>query len=126
MLTNFDRYISKAQKLIYKPQCRYKHFTFITNGNYIASIGVNNKYKTHPIANKYGHRFFSVHSEINAISKFPYNIQYLRKFSLINIRLNKKGELRLSKPCLSCAKLICELKITNVFFSNNYGTFEKF
>ena len=107
-----------------KPDSKYKHFSFIIYGQTIFSIGVNNTTKTHPLAHKYGHRFASTHSEINALARFPYAIRLLRNYDMINIRLTKKGVVRLSKPCIHCQQLLMAFNIHNIYYSTNTGSFE--
>ena len=107
-----------------KPDSKYKHFSFIVDGQTIFSIGFNNTTKTHPLAQKYGHRFASTHSEINALAKFPYAIRLLRNYDMVNVRLNKNGVVRLAKPCIHCQQLLMAFNISNIYYSTNAGSFE--
>lgn len=120
---NFSNLVNQARKKLHKSNSpRYKHFTFIvTNSGYIASYGINNIKKTHPLAKKYGHRFFSTHSEINAIAKFPYTLRNLKNYSIINIRLDRYGCLKLAKPCIHCQALLHTLQIKKIIYSTNNG-----
>jgi len=122
---NTDQLIQESRKRIHRSNSRFKHFTFIIVGkSVIACIGINNKSKTHPLAKKYDHRFHSTHSEINAIAKFPYPISYLKECIIVNIRLNKRGEIRLAKPCLPCQRLLKAFHVKNIYYSTNHETFE--
>ena len=123
-MTNFDKLVDVARLMLDKPNSKYKHFSFIVYENIIFSIGFNNTTKTHPLAHKYGHRFASTHSEINALAKFPYAIRHLRKYDMVNIRLNKKGDIRLSKPCMPCQNLLVTFAIHNIYYSTNCENFE--
>jgi tRNA(Arg) A34 adenosine deaminase TadA len=98
---------------------RYKHFSFILHKKRIVSVGWNNTNKSHPIAKKYGHRFNSRHSEVHAVSKFPYRIKKLRDCVIVNIRLTKKGKIAISKPCRFCQQFLAEIRIKEVWFTND-------
>lgn len=96
---------------------RCKHFSFLLRKNKILSVGVNQQYKTHPLAAKYGHRFSSIHSEVHAISNWKHS---LHECILLNIRLDKWGNLRYSEPCPYCKKFLNDLNIPCVY-SKDYG-----
>lgn len=122
---NTQKLINKSRHLINIPNSRYKHFTFIlSKNNKIVSIGINNIKKTHPLAKKYNHRFYSTHSEISALAKFPYPLKTLPLYNIINIRLNKKGELRLAKPCNHCQALLQAFGVKQIYYSTSNNTFE--
>jgi deoxycytidylate deaminase len=116
-LPNFNKLVQKAQSLIHLNPCSYKHFSFLLKRNKVISWGLNQSYKTHPLAQKYGTRFSSIHSELGAILAFPYKPALLKDCKLVNIRLSGEGELRLSKPCKSCAKLLDFFGISEIFYS---------
>ena len=121
---NFNKFVELSRRMIDRPDSKYKHFSFIVCGQTIFSIGVNNTTKTHPLAQKYGHRFASTHSEINALGRFPYAIRLLRNYDMVNVRLNKKGIVRLAKPCIHCQQLLMAFHIQNIYYSTNSGDFE--
>ncbi len=109
------------------------HLSFLIYKNRIISIGQNSK-KTHPInlRNKKISRegidistFKGVCSEWSAISKLK-NLTNIpaHKCSLINIRINKNNEIRMSRPCCSCIKLLSFFDISRVYYSNEKGEFE--
>lgn len=113
---------AKSFKLISKPTCNFKHFAFILKRNRILSYGYNSS-KTNPLSFKYGYRFNQSHAELAAILKFPYEPELLRKCTLVNIRVNVRGELRLSKPCKFCLNLLRLFDLKHVLYSNSLNTF---
>lgn len=113
---------------------RNLHLSFLIYKGGIISIGQNSK-KTHPInlknrkINKNGvdiSNFKGICSEWSAISKLK-NLTNIpaHKCSLINIRINKNNEIKMSRPCNGCLKLIAFFNINNVFYSNEKGSFER-
>lgn len=44
-----------------------------------------------------------------------------KDFEMINIRLNKKGEIRLSKPCKPCFELMSALGCRYFYYSSEVG-----
>ncbi len=92
-----------------------KHFSFIIDKNKILSFGVNNGFKTHPMAKYLGYRYNCIHSELDAILNFRH--KNIEKYSLLNIRIGRdKISIRNSKPCDLCQKLIEKTKIKKVYF----------
>jgi len=58
----------------------------------------------------------SVHAEVDAIINAKTN---LKGCNLFVVRINRKDEFRLSKPCLECQKYMNHVGIKNVFYSIN-------
>lgn len=96
----------------------FRHITILTNkkGN-ILSFGVNG-HKTHPLTRIHGYRNESIHSELDAYLKIRH---FEFEFNLINFRLNKKLELRNSKPCECCMNWISSSKVLDIFYSTDKG-----
>jgi deoxycytidylate deaminase len=67
--------------------------------------------KLHPKFQRYP---FSVHAEVLAIINAKRD---LRGTSLLVVRINKKNQFRLSKPCKDCMKYIEYVKIKNIFYT---------
>lgn len=113
---------------------RNLHLSFLIYKNRIISIGQNSK-KTHPInlrnrkISKDGIDISSFRgscSEWNALLRLK-NLTNIpaRKCSLVNIRINKNNEIRMSRPCYSCLRLLAFYDITDVCYSNERGGFER-
>lgn len=105
---------------------RPKHATFILKAGKIICVGFNQKHKTHPWAVKYGHKFGRVHSELNALLHFPFAINHLKDFTLVNLRILKDGKLSVSKPCIACQYMLSVLKPKRIYYTNVYGMLEEF
>lgn len=115
------------------PEMRCNHFSFILYKNRIISIGHNCR-KTHPINLKNkklcartgrdisGEKFTC--SEFDAINKLRKltNID-TKKCTLINIRYNRKQEIALSKPCMSCENLLRYFNFKKVIWTDNHGNY---
>jgi deoxycytidylate deaminase len=96
-----------------------RHFTIISNGATICTIGLNFKAKTHPLAKRYKHRFYAIHSELHAISRFPYPPTILDEYDFFNVRLNSKLEVLLAKPCLQCQKMLKAFGVDRIYWTTN-------
>jgi deoxycytidylate deaminase len=106
-----------------------RHISFIVKRNKILSVGLNNSSKTHPLSQKYGHRFASIHSELDAIL-IARSLSDFNGSTLINIRLSSlsfhkkynRPILRSSKPCGSCMRILAaHPEIKKVYFTNDDG-----
>ena len=109
------------------------HFTFAVSKGKILSIGQNNPRKTHPrnllrpyldreggnISNQVG-----VHSELSCILKMGHDC--CGGISFFNVRVDKNGLIRNSRPCHGCQHLLRSVRFRRVFFTNNAGQFEEF
>ncbi len=85
-------------------------------GRTIISTGHNQIRSVRSITKKFIKWPNSIHAEINAIIKSKVS---LKGKSILVIRINKKGNLRLAKPCQHCQMYIDHVGITNVFYSTN-------
>jgi hypothetical protein len=75
-----------------------KHISMILHRGRVEAIG-SNQTKTHPEAVKHGYLFGEMHSELNAFLKLG---DRKRGLSLFNIRFNRFGQMRMSRPCVRC------------------------
>lgn len=115
-----------ANNLIHLPDARSKHFSFIVERNCILSVGWNKSFKTHPLAKRYGHRFSSIHSELDAIKNFPYAPASLIYYKFVNLRIMGDGSVGLSKPCVHCQELLAKFGIEQIYYSDHDGNFHEF
>ncbi len=120
-----NKLVKKAKVFHDMPEGAFKHFSFIMDGSRPLSFGWNQTRKTHPKSNKYGYRFNNIHSEFDALLNYLKNhaVEHLHRYTMVNIRLNKAMELRLSKPCSICDRLLDAFRIGNVIYSTNKGGF---
>ena len=99
----------------------HRHYTFIFRRNKLLSVG-HNSTLTHPLAQRFG--CLAIHAELKAIQLLD-NKEILPKCKVINVRINKRGQFRLSSPCQSCCKLLSYLGVQQVYYSTSQGRYEK-
>lgn len=75
--------------------------------------------KTDPLAAKFGQRFNSVHSEIDALKALGREIVNLSKYTIINVRVSRSNELVLAAPCQPCLKLLNFFGAKEIWYSDN-------
>lgn len=99
----------------------FPHWSFVVVDSKIISTGVNQK--TSPP------KYFGYHNLIDPtfIPKYHSELRAIKKakiknsFSLINVRLNKFGEIKNSMPCLKCKNILIEFNCKTVFYSTELG-----
>jgi hypothetical protein len=115
------------EKLPLHPQLEYfPHYTFIVQNNHIVDWATNLSqnppvhygYKNNSLDPDYRPK---VHSEIAAYKKAKGIMDKNQGFEIINIRLNKHKEIRLSKPCFCCFEILCELGCQKFYYSSELG-----
>lgn len=109
--------ILKDHALKNEPVRSSRHASAITYKKKVLAVG-RNSYKTHPIMLTYGRNEESLylHAEIDAIVKTInlHGSEILKECTLWVLRINKKGELASSCPCLGCRKAIDAFGIKNL------------
>lgn len=106
--------ISLAVDEAKKSECHVRVGCIIFDKKRILSSGFNemrNHKKLHP---RFQSWKGSVHAEVNTILKAKTD---LSNSCLIVVRINRKNELRLSKPCRDCMKYIEYVGIKKIFYS---------
>uniref|UniRef100_A0A6M3LX63 Putative CMP/dCMP deaminase zinc-binding n=1 Tax=viral metagenome TaxID=1070528 RepID=A0A6M3LX63_9ZZZZ len=125
-LMNFQKLVKLSYSMLDLPDSKYKHFSFILSKNKILSVGYNLGFKSHPLAKQYGYRFNAIHSELKAIQNFPYPPANLSKCKIVNIRIMANNNLGMSRPCFYCSKLLNDFNLTEIWYTNRQGKFEKY
>jgi len=104
------------------------HYAFIVQHNQIVEWATNGRLEP-PL--HYG--YHSSKNDITFVPKFHAEIWAYKRargiledgfFEIINIRLNKLGKLRLSKPCRPCFELLSAVGCKNFYFSSEVGFLE--
>lgn len=110
-----------------KTRNKFFHFAFGFKKNKLLAIGQNNPEKTHTNAYRIAKKFNIntpypyPHAEIDLIARL-WNKYYINSdLSIVVLRLNKCGQLRNSKPCPQCKKIISALDITKIYWSTENG-----
>lgn len=104
----------------------FMHWTFLIRNNKIISKGVNRdcepcrKYGYHAAAPAGETRNFKPkwHSELDSVKGCRDN---LAGAVVVNVRLNKQGEQRLSMPCTACRNLLNVVNVSKVIFTTEFG-----
>lgn len=85
------------------------------NGGRIISVGYNQIHtmakKLHP---KYQNYKGNIHAEVDCILNARTD---LIGYSILIVRINKKNELRLAKPCINCLVYLSKVRIKKIYFS---------
>ena len=98
------------------------HVAVIFQRNKILSIG-QNSFKTHPIAKKYGHKGCCTHAEASAIIR--HGIEDCTGLNMAVLRIDRRNNLTISKPCSSCRQLLGDCNLRNIYYTNKKGEWEK-
>jgi hypothetical protein len=101
----------------------FKHYSFVIQNNKIIEIGMNRKIKP-PVWLGY-HNLSGRHAEVDVYQKAKGIIDPSKSFEVVNIRLNKRGELRDSAPCKFCSKFLQYVGCQTVYFSMSTGGIAK-
>lgn len=119
-----EAYRIACSKLADHPERQhYAHFTFIVRDNQIVEWATNNAHippKHYGYASRIKGAMTKTHSEIMAYRRAR-RILGKRSFQMINIRLNRSYQLRLSKPCVCCHAIMKEMGCTKVYYSSEVG-----
>lgn len=126
---SLDIALSLLPKAKYARQTKNKffHFAFGYKKNKLLAIGQNNPEKTHPQALIFAKRFNTdpehpyLHAETDLISRLWGKYYIDNSLKIVVIRLNKRGELRCSRPCEKCSHVLNALGITKIWWSENNG-----
>jgi hypothetical protein len=102
-------------------QSGFMHYTFVIQNKKIIKWATNNGVKC-DLAPKLGYpKHSKIHSEPAAWKKAKGLVNRRRPFQIINIRLNRKGQMRNSKPCWYCACFLDSLNCNEVWYTTNLG-----
>jgi hypothetical protein len=122
----FKKIIKMSNDLAEFTEESQEHFSFLVIRNKIVCYGKNKKYRTDPMSHKMNCRFSAIHSEWAAIKAFPYPLKELKKFDLLNVRLNRNRNIMLAKPCKNCQEMLSIFEPASIWFTNRQGEFETF
>ncbi len=118
-----DTSIKIATKLNVYAEKSHRHFAFLFLRNKLLSIGQNNMATTSGVAHKFGKRFGGkppefpfLHAEIDAIAKLWGETYVSKRMRLVSLRLDKHGEILVSKPCKNCSLVLDVLGPAVIYF----------
>jgi deoxycytidylate deaminase len=111
---------------------RCYHYAAAFDGNKMICFTKNNPIKTNARAYRIGEQFNLpkykefpfVHAESHLISKLldMYNT-IDPNWSIVVMRINRKGLILGSKPCENCGKLLNAVGLNTIYYSNDDGSF---
>lgn len=110
---------------------RTYHFCFLYRKNQLLAIGVN-KYKegrkTLRVAQlthvEHFRKYKYAHAEVDAIGKLLGRQMIDSSIKCVVIRVNRFGQLKMSKPCKNCREVLLAFGINKVWWSNQNGGIE--
>lgn len=111
--------LAREKTKSHNKKVRHRHFSFVIQGKKILARGVNipsNPPKELGFSNHQG-----IHSEIDAYRKAKGILDHEKSFTIVNIRINKRGILRNSMPCKQCYDFLKYCGAHVIYFSTNYG-----
>ncbi|MEX0469937.1 hypothetical protein V6X73_09380 [Spiribacter sp. 390] len=119
-----EDYIDKVIDYAKQSEAKFRHAAIcLDKKGQIVSWATNSR-KTHPMQAEYARRTgkdqkVSLHAEIAALIRARDDIE-----TVVVARINKRCELRNSKPCPICRLALEEAQVNEVWFSTDKG-FEK-
>ena len=113
-----ETYMPIAKPLSMAMERQKKHISLIIYKRKIIAVG-QNIFKTHPDTLRLGYRTADMHSELDAYRKVPRQFKN-KKLTLINVRMNADGELRMSRPCIVCSGWCVEV-FDKIYYTDNEG-----
>jgi len=116
--TVIENFIPIAKPISMALNRQKKHASLIIYKRKIIAIG-QNIFKTHPDTIRLGYKFGEMHSELDAFRKVPKKFRN-KKLILVNVRFNRFGEFRNSKPCPVCSKWCSEI-FHKIYYTTNDG-----
>jgi hypothetical protein len=101
------------------PMDKFRHFTFIIQDNKVVGWGINRFGEAPP---GFGYDENSeIHSEVDAFRRCRSKVNINRPFKVVNIRLSKEGDRRMSRPCSCCNGFLETMGADDVYFTTESG-----
>jgi len=136
-MVNFSKIINTTIKKAYrnwKPcrAIRTYHYCAAFDRTKLICFAQNNPIKTHTGAYRIGEdynlpkykEFPYYHSESRLISKLLDTYNTIDpNWSIVVMRINRKGLILGSKPCENCSKLLNSVGLTDIYYSTDDGNF---
>ena len=114
------------------PLIRCYHYAAAFDGNKMICFSQNNPIKTHARAYRIGEKFNLpkykefpfVHAESHLISKLLDRYNTIdSNWSIVVMRINRKGIILGSKPCENCEKILSAVGLNTIYYSNDNASF---
>lgn len=123
ILSRFEDISHALVEQVHGREHPFRHFAFLFNKNKIISIGWN-KFKQHPASLKHGYRKDAgIHAELDSV--LAAKLDDYSRIDMAVLRIGRRGNLTMSKPCVYCENLIDHLGIRRVWFTNETGEWQR-
>lgn len=107
---------------------RCAHFAFLVKKSRIMHMG-QNSCKTHPKTLEYNYDNYNdnlcrIHAEFNVLVRgsIKEKTEDLSHYELINIRIDRKGNINNGRPCPGCRHVAQQFGIKHIYYSTAEGT----
>ena len=116
-----EDYIDKVIDYAKSSPAKFRHAAICLDSRGRIVSHATNSRKTHPLQAEYAKRTgkaqkVSLHAEIAALIKAREDIE-----TVVVARINKRGELRNSRPCPICKLALEEADVQDIWFSTDKG-----
>jgi tRNA(Arg) A34 adenosine deaminase TadA len=102
---------------------KYIHWSFVVQDGKILSVGVNRNAGIEVMLPglRDGKKIHAEQDAYRRVEEGKNRLQLQRKWYMVNVRLNRKGEVRNSDPCYRCRYLLMWLGIDRIIFTIDEG-----
>ena len=98
---------------------RFMHYSFVIEGNKLVAWATN---RAGPPQRRLGYRPSSKrHAEPAAWAKARGLLEGKGRLEVVNIRLNRLGDMRISAPCACCHSFLSVVGVEKVWFTTDAG-----
>lgn len=116
-----DSILDLAIQIAASSPSRYRIGAVLLKKNKVISTAVNLEKKSHPFQAKIAKKVGMVpkiylHAEVHALIRARCDVD-----TIVVARLDKRGQLKLSRPCACCSFALQEAGITKVYYSTDNG-----
>ena len=99
------------------------HISFVLHKQKLLCAGIEQRNKTHTLAQKYGYKYPTIHSELDAYNKLTRNERTL-PLVLVNARVSVTGKIGMARPCKYCMGWVDAL-FDEIWYTNEEGVLVK-
>jgi hypothetical protein len=99
------------------------HYSFVLRKNKILALGKEYRGKTHPLAQKYGYKYPTIHSELDAFRQLS-KADIRDSLVLVNARISSTGVVGMARPCKYCIGWVTEI-FDEIWYTNQEGLLVK-
>jgi len=117
-----DDCVRLAKILVHKHTQHFQHYTFVVRDNKIIEWGTNKSAEPLIFLGYSPHQ--KIHSEFMAW-RAAKGLLHGKEFEMVNVRLGKKSEIKISKPCEVCYAWLLTLNCSHIWYTTSSGIFEK-